>query len=91
MRIVILKKDKVTAELNSNCVDVVIIVESWLTNKMPSELISITGYRFIRKDRNDGRIEGGLPCYVRDTFLTELFVELHHPALINMAHLPCQT
>ena len=76
-----LKMNELTAELNGNGVKIAIIVESWRTNKIPSELINITGYQCIRNGRDDGRIGGSLLCYVRNTFLIEHLMELEHPSI----------
>nr|CAH7731414.1 unnamed protein product [Callosobruchus chinensis] len=45
--------------------DIVGVSETWLSANVPSDLISIDNYTFIRRDRN-GR-GGGVGMYVRNT------------------------
>lgn len=48
--------------------DIIGVVETWLTEEHQMGEISIPGYRIIRRDRNEIRLQrgGGLLLYVRD-------------------------
>ena len=48
------------AEIGTNNVDICIISETWLTEKIQSSLICPNGYTFLRKDRSAGRHGGGV-------------------------------
>lgn len=45
--------------------DIICLTESWLSNKITDQMISIDGYKLIRNDRN--RHGGGICVYYRDT------------------------
>ena len=57
------KLDDFEAVVRLNHPDIVCLTETWLSDDVPSEAVSIDGYDFFRKDRN--RQGGGLACYVR--------------------------
>lgn len=44
--------------------DIIGVTETWLNNSIKSDVISISGYNFFRKDRV-GRHGGGIGCYAR--------------------------
>ena len=45
--------------------DVIALCETWLTQTVADEEVSISGYTLIRQDRTDGRRGGGVCAYVR--------------------------
>ena len=58
------KIEELSVVLTSNNISICCITESWLTEKISTSLIDVTGYTCYRKDRN-GRAGGGVMCYVR--------------------------
>lgn len=54
------------AELSTNNVDICIISETWLTEKIQSSLICPSGYTIVRKDRSAGRHGGGVAIVCRN-------------------------
>lgn len=59
--------------------DVIGISETWLSDNIPSNLVHIDGYNFIRKDR-DSR-GGGVGIYLRTSFRYEILNNNSHDAL----------
>lgn len=53
----------------NNCMDVVTISETWITNDINSNIVGIAGYSLFRKDRT-GR-GGGIAVYVREELKCE--------------------
>ena len=60
------KLDEVSVTLQDNHVDIVCITETWCSNKVPDAAISLADWTTIRRDRQDGRLCGGILCYIRD-------------------------
>jgi hypothetical protein len=52
------------ADIYSCNSDIVLIVETWFTNKHRDTELAINGYNLFRRDRKDGRKGGGLCAYV---------------------------
>jgi len=59
------KLDELSVLLCNNCVDIAILTETWLNDCITDYLIHITGYYLYRRDRQDGRIGGGVAVYVK--------------------------
>ena len=51
--------------LIDNNYDIVAVTETWLTNNIPTEVINLNGYKFVRRDRNCSR-GGGIAFYVKN-------------------------
>jgi hypothetical protein len=47
------------AELSANNIDICFVTETWLNDKIPSSLVCLGNYVFVRKDRCDSRSGGG--------------------------------
>lgn len=50
--------------------DIICVTETWLNINIPSEIVSLPGYNFYRKDRVN-RVGGGVGVYVRANLLCE--------------------
>ena len=61
------KLDEISAAITNNKCDVAIITESWLSSNITNDLIKISGFSSIRKDRCDDQRGGGLCSYIRNT------------------------
>lgn len=48
-----------------NNYDIVAVTETWLTNNIPSNVVNLNGYKFVRRDRNGSR-GGGIAFYVKN-------------------------
>lgn len=72
-------------ELNAIEGDVAAVTETWLSNKVNSDHISIPGYNFFRQDRQR-RKGGGVGAYVRDSLTTELLHTPNHDSGIQDSH-----
>ena len=57
------KMDDFEAVVRLNNPDVVCVTETWLSEDIPSEAVSMNGFSLFRKDRN--RQGGGVACYVK--------------------------
>ena len=51
--------------LSNNCVDIAVLTETWLHEDITDDLIDIAGYCLYRRDRQDGRVGGGVAVYLR--------------------------
>ena len=69
------KIEELSVVLTSNNISICCITESWLTEKISTSLIDVTGYTCYRKDRN-GRAGGGVMCYVRCDIACQRLIEL---------------
>lgn len=56
--------------IQNNDFDVVGVTETWLTNKTSSDVVSVPGYNFYRKDRGRGR-GGGVGFYIKKSLKCE--------------------
>lgn len=54
-------------QLVNDTYDIICVTETWLKNEIPSDLISLPGYTFYRKDRQN-RVGGGVGVYARSNF-----------------------
>ena len=56
--------------------DVLMLSETWTTERTPDRMLNISGYRLVRRDRPRGsrlaRGHGGVALYVRESFETEV-------------------
>jgi hypothetical protein len=55
------------AELSANNIDICFVTETWLNDKIPSSLVCLGNYVFVRKDRCDSRSGGGVVLCVEMT------------------------
>ena len=53
-------------ELCTNNIDICFVTETWLNDKIPSSLVCLGNYVFVRKDRCDSRSGGGVAILCRD-------------------------
>ena len=60
------KVDELGVILANNYVHIACVTESWLNDRIPSDIVDIPGYLCYRHDRGDGRRGGGVVCYVRE-------------------------
>ena len=67
--------DELTTEINSNKIDIAVVVESWLKSDMPSATFSIPGYQTIRRDREAKR-GGGICVYIRNDTPYKYWIDL---------------
>ena len=65
-RSILRKTDELGCVLRSNNIHVGCVTESWLDEEKLSAVVDITGYVSYRRDRQDGRVGGGVVCYVRE-------------------------
>lgn len=61
--------------LENNNIDIMAITETWLTDLIINERLSINGYKLLRFDRRQGR-GGGIVIYVRTTLHCQL-INIH--------------
>jgi len=59
------KLDELSVVLRDNCVDIAVLTETWLHEGIIDDVIEIAGYCLHRRDRQDGRVGGGVAVYVR--------------------------
>ena len=71
------KVDHVNLLLNDNDIDVFCINETWLNNKVGDSEVNIDGYSVYRLDRQNGKIRGGVLCYVKDNIPSKQNVDLY--------------
>ena len=60
------KIDEVRNVSNTNNLDIICIVESWLQNHIHDNVVHINNYNLIRRDRKTS-IHGGVCAYIRKT------------------------
>ena len=53
-------------ELCTNNIDICFVTETWLNDKIPSSLVCLGNYVFVRKDRCDSRSGSGVAILCRD-------------------------
>ena len=56
----------------SDPVHVIAVSETWLRPAVPSTLVELSGYTFIRNDRIGGRTGGGVGMYILNTLSTRV-------------------
>ena len=71
------KKDELSCEMKTNCVDIAIITETWLNENIPNEPLAITGYDLMRKDRI-AQTGGGVCAYVNSTIPYKRWIDLEN-------------
>ena len=69
------KVDELTATLNANSVNLVAVTETWLSEEMEDNLVSISGYNLFRKDR-PCRHGGGVCAYLSEDILVKRHSDL---------------
>ena len=65
------KVDEVHFLLNDNAIDVLCINETWLDKDVDDSEVEIDGYNTYRLDRQNGKIRGGVLCYVANSILSK--------------------
>ena len=70
------KVDHVNILLNDNDIDVLCLNETWLNNEISDSEVNIDGYSTYRLDRQNGKIRGGVLCYVKDHMSSKLNVDI---------------
>ncbi len=63
--------------MHNNDIDVLAINETRMDSTIPIELISLSGYTWVSKDRN--RSVGGVGFFIRDTINFQLRSDLNDP------------
>ena len=74
VRSMVNKIDEIQGVLFRNKCDILVLTESWLTSKVSDDLITISEYNHIRKDRPDGQCGGGICTYLKRSIS---FLHLH--------------
>ena len=75
------KLDEIQQLLDTNDVDIAVIIETWLHQDIDSNLLQLSGYNLFRLDRRDGRQGGGVVVYVKHGCYCNLLSHLTHPNL----------
>ena len=65
------KLDDLAVTMKLHQVDLACITESWCHGGMTDSMLDIPGYKLLRRDRNDGRVGGGLLAYVHPVWTAE--------------------
>lgn len=88
---VINKVDYINILLHNNCIDVLCLTETWLTDDIDDAELNINGYSIYRLDRQNEKSHGGVMCYVKDSLsfkqnidlcdkdIEALFIEINLP------------
>ena len=63
--------------------DIVCIVETWLSSEILDSEVALPGYQVHRLDRN--RHGGGIPVYVRDSFVSNLLSSPDNLELLTLS------
>ena len=65
IRSLLKKVDEIKILIHQNSFDILAISETWLSDKIPNELVNIPGFNVYRNDRpSDG---GGVLIYIKET------------------------
>lgn len=64
LRSLLSKFDILQAEISECDYDIVAVSETWLSSAVSNDVVSIDGFRLLRRDRETGR-EGGVCFYIR--------------------------
>jgi hypothetical protein len=67
------------SKMKTNCVEVAVITETWLSADVPSTAIALPGYSLIGHDISDGRKGGGVCAYVKDLLPLIVLSDLSNP------------
>jgi hypothetical protein len=74
------KVDIVEAELGG--MDIILLTETWLNSSIADGNVVLTSYKHpYRKDRDDGRLEGGVIIYVKESIPSKRRINLEIPNL----------
>jgi hypothetical protein len=73
------KIDELKYYSNEHKIDISIVTETWLSDNIPSEVVNISGFILIRKDRKIG-LGGGCAIYVRKEFSMRTRNDLSDPS-----------
>ena len=60
------KLEHIKLLLDENQIHILCITETWLTNNIDDCIVNIDGYNMYRMDRSNGKLHGGLMCYIKD-------------------------
>ena len=61
------KLSEISVICSENNVDCCCVTETWCTPLVPDSTVSMNGYTLFRRDRRDGRLCGGIACYIRSS------------------------
>ena len=70
------KIDEVDCVIRNNNIHVACLTESWLSESISSDIVSMCGFSCFRRDRNDGRRGGGVVLYVNDALQSRRLSDL---------------
>ena len=70
------KLNEISCVAKQNSVEVICLTETWCTSLIPDSAICLEGYNISRRDRKDGRLHGGIICYIKDNIPTYCYPEL---------------
>jgi len=70
------KIDELDSVIRNNSIHVACLTQSWLSDSISSDLVTIHGYCCFRRDRNDGRNGVGVVLYVFDALQSRRLVDL---------------
>ncbi len=71
------KVDYLDILLHDNNVDVLCVSETWLTNNIDDSEVMINGYNLCRLDRSNGKMRGGVMCYIKENLCFKQNVDIH--------------
>ncbi|KAK9718513.1 hypothetical protein QE152_g23114 [Popillia japonica] len=62
--------------------DIIAVTETWLTQPINNELISLNNYTLLRSDRSDGRRAGGVAIYLKNNISYSIVFSIKHKQLL---------
>ena len=74
------KIDELQAVADNNSVTCVCVTETWFSDYVPTESVSLPGYSCERRDRSNKR-GGGVACYIKESFQYDRINDLNHDTL----------
>ena len=82
-RSILPKHDELRLIVEVNNPDIICIVETWLSSEILDSEVALPGYQVHRLDRN--RHGGGIPVYVRDSFVSNLLSSPDNLELLTLS------
>ena len=61
--------------------DIIYVIETWLTDFIPDEIIQIKGYSNVRRDRTNDISGGGVSLYIRENIPFKIRTDLQHRSI----------
>ena len=74
-RSILNKNEELEVIISQDRPDVVLITETWLSERVPDEIVNIPKFSVVRKDRPIGR-GGGVQVYIRESIPYKLRLDL---------------